>query len=100
MPLVRRVPKRGFFNKFADDIVTVNVGDLEKRFKLGEDVNAVTLKAKNLVKGQYDQLKILGNGELTKGLKIWAHQYSASAKEKIEKGGRPGNAFAAEGARR
>ena len=87
MPLVRRVPKRGFNNRWADSVAIVNVGDLEKRFKVGEEVNAATLKVRNLVKGQYDVLKVLGNGELTKSLKISAHQFSASAKEKIEKAG-------------
>lgn len=87
MPLVRRVPKRGFNNRWADSVAIVNVGDLEKRFKVGEEVNAESLKVRNLVKGQYDVLKVLGNGELTKSLKISAHQFSASAKEKIEKAG-------------
>ena len=87
MPLVRRVPKRGFNNRWADYVAIVNVGDLEKRFKAGEEVNAATLKVRNLVKGQFDVLKVLGNGELTKSLKISAHQFSASAKEKIEKAG-------------
>jgi large subunit ribosomal protein L15 len=87
MPLVRRVPKRGFNTRWALTVAAVNVGDLEKRFQAGEEVNRDTLKARNLVKGQYDVLKILGNGELTKALKISAHQFSASAKEKIEKAG-------------
>lgn len=87
MPLVRRIPKRGFHNKFAPTVATINVGDLNRRFNAGEEVNSDTLKARSLVKGQYDVLKILGNGELTKSLKISAHQFSASAKEKIEKAG-------------
>jgi large subunit ribosomal protein L15 len=87
MPLVRRVPKRGFHNRYAESVAAVNVGDLERRFEAGEEVNWVTLAARNLVKGQYDLLKILGNGELTKSLKISAHQFSASAKEKVEKAG-------------
>ena len=87
MPLVRRVPKRGFNNRWALSVATVNVGDLEKRFKAGEEVSFATLKIRNLVKGQYDILKVLGNGELTKSLKIVAHRFSASAKEKIEKAG-------------
>ena len=87
MPLVRRIPKRGFHNKFALEVATTNVGDLELRFEQGEEVNPETLKTRGLVKGQYDLLKILGDGELTKSLKISAHQFSASAKEKIEKSG-------------
>jgi large subunit ribosomal protein L15 len=87
MPLVRRIPKRGFHNKFALDSMAINVGDLERRFEKDEEVTPETLKARGLVKGQYDVLKILGDGELTKPLKISAHRFSASAKEKIEKAG-------------
>ena len=87
MPLVRRIPKRGFHNKFALDVSIVNIGDLELRFEAGEEVNPETLKTRGLVKGQYDILKVLGDGELTKSLKISAHQFSAGAKEKIEKSG-------------
>jgi large subunit ribosomal protein L15 len=87
MPLVRRTPKRGFNNQWADTVVVVNVGDLETRFAAGEEVNGETLKTKNLAKGQYDILKVLGTGELTKGLKISAHRFSRTALEKIEKAG-------------
>ena len=65
----------------------VNVGDLEKHFEAGEEVNPETLKAKDLAKYNYDVLKILGNGEITKKLKISAHRFSKSAREKIEKAG-------------
>ncbi len=87
MPLVRHIPKRGFHNKFALEVAAINVGDLQRRFEAGEEVTPATLKTRGLVKGQYDLLKILGDGELTKGLKISAHKFSASAKEKIEKAG-------------
>jgi large subunit ribosomal protein L15 len=87
MPLVRRTPKRGFNNRWALTVAVVNVGDLELRYKAGEEVNGKTLAARNLAKGRYDLLKILGTGELTKSLKICAHQFSATAKEKIEKAG-------------
>lgn len=87
MPLVRRIPKRGFHNKFALTVAIVNVSNLEKHFQAGEEVTPDTIEARDLVKGRYDLLKILGNGELTKGLKVMAHQFSGSAKEKIEKAG-------------
>jgi large subunit ribosomal protein L15 len=87
MPLVRRIPKRGFHNQFALETRSVNVGDLQLRFEANEEVNRATLKDRGLIKGQYDVLKILGDGDLTKSLKISAHQFSASAKEKIEKAG-------------
>ena len=79
MPLVRRVPKRGFHNQLGLTVAVVNVGDLEARFEAGEEVNAETLKAKNLVKGRFDLLKVLGDGELTKSLKISAHRFSRTA---------------------
>lgn len=86
-PLVRRVPKRGFHNRFGSEVAVVNVGQLDKAFNAGEEVTLESLAAKNLAKGTFDQLKVLGNGELTKKLKINAHQFSKSAAEKIEKAG-------------
>jgi len=87
MPLIRRIPKRGFHNRFADVVAFVNVGVLEKYFAAGEEVNPETLRLRGLVKENYDVLKILGSGELTKPLKVAAHRFSASAKEKITKAG-------------
>merc|ERR1711964_378695 len=82
MPLVRRVPKRGFHNKFADTIAIVNVADLEKAFEDGQQVTPEALLSKSLAKGRYDQLKILGNGEITKKLTVSAHRFSESASAK------------------
>lgn len=87
MPLVRRVPKRGFNNRFALTVAEINVAALEAAFEAGQEVNPEVLRERSLVKGRYDVLKVLGNGELTKGLKVSAHRFSASAKEKIEKAG-------------
>ena len=88
MPLVRRVPKRGFHNQFALEVAGNQRGrPSRRRFEANEEVSPATLKTRGLVKGQYDVLKILGDGELTKSLKISAHKFSASAKEKIEKAG-------------
>jgi large subunit ribosomal protein L15 len=87
MPLVRRIPKRGFHNRWALAVAVVNVGDLEERFQADDDVNPDTLKAKNLAKGRFDLLKILGDGQLTKKLKVSAHRFSKSAREKIEQAG-------------
>ncbi len=87
MPLVRRVPKRGFNNRFALIVGTVNVGDLEAAFEAGDEVTPETLRAKSLAKSRWDVLKVLGDGELTKKLKVSAHRFSESAKEKIEKAG-------------
>jgi large subunit ribosomal protein L15 len=87
MPLFRRIPKRGFTNRFAQTVAVVNVGDLDRAFQNGQQVDAGSLKATALVKGRYDLLKVLGDGELTKALTVAAHRFSASAKEKIEKAG-------------
>jgi len=88
MPLVRRVPKRGFNNKtFADIVIGINVTDLELCFVAGEKVTPEILRAKGVVKKVYDKLKILGTGELTKSLEVSAHAFSAEAKKKIEAAG-------------
>jgi large subunit ribosomal protein L15 len=86
-PLVRRIPKRGFHNAFGKTIATVNVGDLEDVFESGDEVTPRSLREKDLAKGRYDELKILGDGALTKKLRISAHRFSAGALEKIKKAG-------------
>jgi large subunit ribosomal protein L15 len=87
MPVVRKIPKRGFNNRWAYRVAAVNVGALERHFASGDEVTPEALGAKNLTKGRYDELKLLGDGELTKKLKVSAHRFSQSAKEKIEKAG-------------
>jgi large subunit ribosomal protein L15 len=87
MPLVRRVPKRGFNNKFALKVVALNVCDLDAAFSDGEEVSPETLRERDILKQRYDVLKILGDGELTKKLTVTAHRFSKSAQEKIEKAG-------------
>ncbi|MDR1959916.1 MAG: 50S ribosomal protein L15 [Planctomycetaceae bacterium] len=87
MPLVRRVPKRGFNNPFAKKVSTINVGDLELIFEAEETVNPAILVESQIIKEQFDCLKILGDGDLTKKLTVQAHAFSAAAKEKIEKAG-------------
>lgn len=88
MPVVRRVPKRGFNNKaFAPVVAEINVGMLEEMFEAGAEVTPDVLAQRLLLRGQYDLLKVLGDGELTKALKVSAHRFSKSAREKIEKAG-------------
>lgn len=88
MPLFRRMAKRGFNNRaFADVIEIVNVATLEKIFETGDTVNLESLREKGLAKGRFDQLKILGQGELTKSLTVSAQRFSKSAIEKIEAAG-------------
>lgn len=88
MPLARRIPKRGFNNKtFANVVAAVNVGDLDLIFQAGESITPETLESKGVVKKNFDKIKILGDGELTKSLVISAHAFSASAVKKIEAAG-------------
>ena len=87
MPLVQRIPKRGFNNRWALKVVVVNLGQIDEAFEKGEEVTLESLAAKNLARGRFDVLKVLGDGEMKKKLKISAHRFSASAKEKIEKAG-------------
>jgi len=88
MPLIRRVPKRGFNNKtFADVVVGVNVLKLEQCFDAGEKVTPESLVSKGIVKNCFDKIKILGNGKLEKALDVYAHAFSAEAQKKIEAAG-------------
>ena len=70
LPLVRRIPKRGFHNRWAEIVFGVNLGDIDEVFLAGEEVTATTLREKGLVKVRCDEVKILGDGELTKILKF------------------------------
>lgn len=87
MPMFRRIPKRGFNNKFAIEVFAVNVSRLNDAFEDGETVTLEALSAKNLAKGTFDEVKILGDGEITKKLTIQAHRFSKSAAEKIAAAG-------------
>ena len=87
MPLVRRIPKRGFNNRWAENVAIVNLADLEDAFQAGDVVSPETLREKQVLKGSYDLLKVLGNGLLSKGLKVSAHRFSKSAQEKIQQAG-------------
>ncbi len=82
MPLQRRVPKRGFNNIFASEFATVNVAALNA-FEDGAVVDAAALIEKGIIKKEYDGLKVLGNGELTKKITVKAVAFSAAAKDKI-----------------
>jgi large subunit ribosomal protein L15 len=84
MPLIRRIPKRGFNNaRFAIVRIAVNVGDLNQ-FENGARVDETVLRSIGLANGRADGVKILGTGELTKKLTIIASAVSAAAKAKIE----------------
>ena len=83
LPLYRKLPKRGFHNKFATIYAIVNVGQLEHKYNDGDVVTIENLCEKKLVRKLCDGVKILGNGELTKKLTVQATVFSAAAKEKI-----------------
>jgi large subunit ribosomal protein L15 len=88
MPLVRRLAKRGFSNKYFSRVVAiVNLAALEEAFDKGATVDVAALQEQGLVKGKFDIVKILGNGTLTKKLSVRVHEYSASALEKITAAG-------------
>jgi large subunit ribosomal protein L15 len=87
MPLIRRLPKRGFNNTaFHKRYAIVNLSDLNA-FEAGAVVNEQLLRESNLVRGPFVGIKILGEGELKHGLKVEADKVSAAAREKIEKAG-------------
>ena len=86
LPLYRKLPKRGFTNRFAVNYAIVNVADLNK-FDDGSVIDLAVLLEKKIVRKELDGLKVLGNGELTKKLTVKATVFSASAKEKIEAAG-------------
>ena len=86
LPLYRKLPKRGFKNRFAVNYAIVNVDSLNV-FENGAVVDLEALKAARLVRKQLDGLKILGSGELKKSLTVKATVFSAAAKEKIEAAG-------------
>lgn len=82
-PLYRRIPKRGFKNRFATEYAVVNVSDLEK-FDNGTVVNAELLLSERIIRKELDGVKVLGNGTLTKKLTVVAAKFSKSAEEKIQ----------------
>jgi large subunit ribosomal protein L15 len=87
MPLIRRIPKRGFHNMWGKRVAVVNLGDLNAAFKSGDEVTLDSLRSAGLCKHPADALKVLGEGELKKKLKISANRFSASALEKIRESG-------------
>ena len=83
LPLYRKLPKRGFKNRFAKNYAIVNVADLN-RFNDGDKITLATLIEAGIVRKELDGLKVLGNGELTKKITVEAKVFSVTAKEKIE----------------
>ena len=86
MPLYRRIPMRGFTNIWGTEYTVLNVSDLN-RFEAGSTVTPETLKEAGLAKQVKDGIKILGGGDLEKGLTVQANKFSKTAVEKIEAAG-------------
>ncbi|MDR2542511.1 MAG: 50S ribosomal protein L15 [Treponema sp.] len=85
MPLYRRLAQRGFSNHpFKQEWQIINLGEIEKRFEIGETVDFASLKKKRVIKGSAP-IKILANGNISKKLSFKVDAISASAKEKVEK---------------
>jgi large subunit ribosomal protein L15 len=88
MPLFRRVPGKGFNNaRFSVNHAIVNVATLESRFEAGAEITEQSLREAGVLRGRCDGVKILGQGELSKPLKVSVAAVSASARQKIEKAG-------------
>lgn len=86
MPLIRRLPKRGFTNIFRKEYAVVNVETLE-HFAEGDEITPEMLSARGIIRPRYDGVKILGMGALTKALMVRAHKFSRAAVAKIEAAG-------------
>lgn len=87
MPLHRRLPKRGFTNIFKKRWLEVSVAALNQHFQTDEEVTPELLHERGIIKKAKHDVVVLGNGELSKALRISAHRFTTSAREKIEKAG-------------
>lgn len=86
MPLIRRLPKRGFTNTFRKEYAIVNIETLE-HFEAGDEITPEMLSARKIIRPRHDGVKILGMGALTKALTVHAHKFSQAAIAKIEAAG-------------
>jgi len=87
MPLQRRLPKRGFTNIFKKEWIEISLGKIEENFNAGDEVTPQMLHDRGLIKKAKHDLVVLGTGEVTKSLKVSAHRFTKTAKDKIEKAG-------------
>ena len=87
MPLQRRLPKRGFTNIFKKQWIEISLAKIEASFNAGDEVTPEVLHERGLIKKAKHDLVILGNGDVSKGLKISAHRFTKTAKDKIERAG-------------
>ena len=86
-PLFKRLPKRGFTNVSRKEYAVVNLGDINDKFEAGAVIDVAALKNAGLVKKEYEGVKVLSDGELTKAVTIKAAKFSKSALEKISQAG-------------
>ncbi|CAN5166956.1 50S ribosomal protein L15 [soil metagenome] len=87
MPLQRRLPKRGFTNIFKKKWLEISLEKLDENFNANDEITPEILHERGLIKKAKHDLVILGSGEISKALKISAHRFTKSAKEKIENAG-------------
>jgi large subunit ribosomal protein L15 len=88
MPLYRKLPHRGFNNyEFRTSYAVVNVGDLAKLDAKVTEVNAEVLAKAGIIRADVTSLKVLGDGEISRALKVTAQKFTGSAKAKLEKAG-------------
>jgi large subunit ribosomal protein L15 len=87
MPLHRRLPKRGFTNIFKKEWIEINLASLEQNFEANDEVTPDLLHERGLIKKAKRDVVVLGTGEISKALRVSAHRFTKSAREKIEKAG-------------
>jgi large subunit ribosomal protein L15 len=87
MPLHRRLPKRGFTNIFKKQWVEISLAALDRHFAANDEINPDVLHTRGLIKKAKHDVVVLGTGEISKALKVSAHRFTKSAREKIEKAG-------------
>ena len=87
MPLHRRLPKRGFTNIFKKEWIEVSLAALDKHFDSNDEVTPEIMHQRGIIKKAKHDVVVLGTGELSKALRISAHRFTKSAREKIEKAG-------------
>jgi large subunit ribosomal protein L15 len=87
MPLHRRLPKRGFTNIFKKRWLEISLASLEQHFEADAEITPEVLHDRGLIKKAKYDVVVLGNGEVSKPLRISAHRFTKSAREKIEKAG-------------
>jgi len=96
MPLHRRLPKRGFTNIFKKQWIEVSLAALENGFDADAEITPEVLHERGIIKKAKHDIVVLGNGDVTKALKVSAHRFTRSAREKIEKAGGTASVIGAE----